>query len=119
VKLDSFLPKDYSEPQTSQPTLTIKPTMALRTSLFRLSALHTRSIVPSLLQQRGKQTITYGIKSMLDEANKTVNTLTTEQGIELYKKADPNVVFVDLRDPRELEREGKVPGAVSWMTWTR
>ena len=56
---------------------------------------------------------------MLDEANKTVNTLTTEQGIELYKKADPNVVFVDLRDPRELEREGKVPGAVSWMTWTR
>ena len=25
--------------------------------------------------------------------------------------ADPDVVIVDLRDPRELEREGKMPGA--------
>ncbi|MCC6948206.1 MAG: rhodanese-like domain-containing protein, partial [Bradyrhizobiaceae bacterium] len=29
----------------------------------------------------------------------------------IAKHGDANVVFVDLRDPRELEREGMIPGA--------
>lgn len=50
-----------------------------------------------------------GFKQLVAEANAEVETLTVEQAIALH--GDPNVVFVDLRDPRELEREGKIPGA--------
>ena len=55
------------------------------------------------------QTITKGYKALLEEANNEVKTLTIEEAKALHGNAD--VVFVDLRDPRELEREGKVPGA--------
>jgi rhodanese-related sulfurtransferase len=55
------------------------------------------------------QAITKGYKALLDEANNEVKTLTIEEAKALHGNAD--VVFVDLRDPRELEREGKVPGA--------
>jgi rhodanese-related sulfurtransferase len=50
-----------------------------------------------------------GYKQLLAEANAVVETLTPAQAIAEYGKA--NVVFVDLRDPRELDREGKMPGA--------
>jgi rhodanese-related sulfurtransferase len=40
-----------------------------------------------------------------------VETLTPAQDIAEYGKDD--VVFVDLRDPRELDREGRMPGAFS------
>ena len=55
------------------------------------------------------QQITYGYKKMLDEANASVEAIPAEQAKAL--KSDPAVTFVDLRDPRELEREGKIPGA--------
>ena len=55
------------------------------------------------------QTITKGYKALLAEANATVRTLTTAEAIALHGDAD--TVFVDLRDPRELEREGRMPGA--------
>jgi rhodanese-related sulfurtransferase len=55
------------------------------------------------------QTITRGYKVLLDEANATVETLEVETVVEILSNDD--VVLVDLRDPRELEREGKVPGA--------
>ncbi|MFT3953068.1 MAG: rhodanese-like domain-containing protein [Piscinibacter sp.] len=55
------------------------------------------------------QTITKGYKALLEEANSEVRTLTIDEAKALHGSAD--VVFVDLRDPRELEREGKVPGA--------
>lgn len=96
------------------------PIMAFRLSVTRLTAnpLFATSSYAAITPAsfRGKQTISRGIKQMLDEANKTVDTLTTEQAIELHAKNDPNVVFVDLRDPRELEREGKMPGAVGLLT---
>jgi rhodanese-related sulfurtransferase len=38
-----------------------------------------------------------------------VETLTPTQAIAEYGR--DGVMFVDLRDPRELEREGKMPGA--------
>ena len=55
------------------------------------------------------QNITRGYKVLLDEANAAIETLEVETVINLLK--DDGVVVVDLRDPRELEREGKVPGA--------
>jgi rhodanese-related sulfurtransferase len=50
-----------------------------------------------------------GIKELLAEANAEIETLPTADAIALH--GNPGVVFVDLRDPRELEREGAVPGA--------
>jgi rhodanese-related sulfurtransferase len=53
--------------------------------------------------------ITKGYKQLLAEANAAIETLGVERAIELV--GQPDVVFVDLRDPREMEREGKMPGA--------
>ncbi len=50
-----------------------------------------------------------GYKQLLAEANAVVETLTPAQAIAEFGK--DGVVFVDLRDPRELDREGKIPGA--------
>jgi rhodanese-related sulfurtransferase len=50
-----------------------------------------------------------GFKQLLAEANIEIQTLTPEESIKLA--GDPSVLFVDLRDPRELEREGRMPGA--------
>lgn len=55
------------------------------------------------------QVITKGYKALLAEAEAKVETLTVEQANALVGHDD--VVFVDLRDPRELEREGRMPGA--------
>ena len=55
------------------------------------------------------QTITHGYKALLSEANAKIKTLAAEDAMALHGRDD--VVFVDLRDPRELEREGRIPGA--------
>jgi rhodanese-related sulfurtransferase len=55
------------------------------------------------------QTITRGIKPMLDEAKKAIEEIEPEDAVKLAGRTD--VVLVDIRDPRELERDGKVPGA--------
>lgn len=55
------------------------------------------------------QKIIRGIKQLCDEANAAVETLTTEEAIKLHGRDD--ITFVDIRDPRELERDGQVPGA--------
>jgi len=54
-------------------------------------------------------TIKKGYKALLAEANAAIETLPVEAAIAMA--GSPNVVFVDLRDPREMEREGKMPGA--------
>lgn len=56
------------------------------------------------------QNITRGYKAMLDEANARIETLTVEEAIARHGRED--TVFVDLRDPRELNREGRMPGAL-------
>ncbi len=56
------------------------------------------------------QTISRGYKTLLDEANAKIRTLPVAEALALHGRED--VVFVDLRDPRELEREGRIPGAV-------
>jgi rhodanese-related sulfurtransferase len=50
-----------------------------------------------------------GYKQLLAEADAEIQTLGIDDAIALHGKDD--VVFVDLRDPRELEREGRMPGA--------
>jgi len=57
------------------------------------------------------QTIHRGIKSLVDEANAAIETVSAADAIKAAQ--DPNVVIVDIRDPREIEREGKIPGAFS------
>ena len=50
-----------------------------------------------------------GYKQLLEEANAQIETLTVTDAIAQLGK--PDTVFVDLRDPREMDREGKMPGA--------
>ncbi len=52
-----------------------------------------------------------GYKALVDEAMAQVKTYTLEEA--RAKHGDPNVQFVDIRDVRELEREGVIPGAYS------
>ena len=49
------------------------------------------------------------VKELLAEANAEVVTASVEDALKM--KDDPNVVFVDIRDIRELDRDGRVPGA--------
>ncbi|MCB5175680.1 rhodanese-like domain-containing protein [Microvirga lenta] len=56
------------------------------------------------------QTITRGFKTMLAEANAKIETIPAAEAIPLLGRED--TVFVDLRDRRELDREGRIPGAV-------
>ena len=55
-------------------------------------------------------TLTKGYKQLLAEANAKIRTLSMEEARARHGSED--VVFVDLRDVRELEREGLVPGAI-------
>ena len=53
--------------------------------------------------------ITKGFQSLVDEAMEEVRTYSVEN--VKARLADPSVQIVDIRDPRELERGGTVPGA--------
>ena len=57
------------------------------------------------------QKITKGIKTLLAEANARVATLPVAEAKALYD--DPDHVFIDLRDIREVQRSGMIPGAFS------
>ena len=50
-----------------------------------------------------------GFRQMVDEAKSRIKTISLQDARSRLGKDD--VVFVDVRDVRELEREGKVPGA--------
>ena len=51
-----------------------------------------------------------GVKQLWEEAMAEVTTILPEEAIALHGKE--NVVFVDIRDVRELAREGLIPEAV-------
>jgi rhodanese-related sulfurtransferase len=55
------------------------------------------------------QVITKGYRQLVDEANAMVEEIDIEAAKALYGQDD--VQFVDIRDIRELEREGRIPGA--------
>ncbi|SCW86944.1 rhodanese-like domain-containing protein [Ancylobacter rudongensis] len=52
-----------------------------------------------------------GYKQLLAEAEAVVTAIEVAEAATLQGAED--VVFVDLRDPREREREGAIPGAFS------
>ena len=54
-------------------------------------------------------TLRKGYKQLLAEANAVIETIAAEQAIELLD--DQEVVVVDIRDVRELQREGRIPGS--------
>ena len=50
-----------------------------------------------------------GYKAMLEAATREIENIPAAEAVKHLD--DPTVQFVDLRDPRELEREGMIPGA--------
>lgn len=50
-----------------------------------------------------------GYKTLVEQASAQIKTYTVEQA--RARMDDPNVQLVDVRDARELEREGVIPGA--------
>jgi rhodanese-related sulfurtransferase len=51
-----------------------------------------------------------GYKALIDSAMAKIETITLDQAQKLHQDSD--VVFVDIRDIRELEREGMIPSAL-------
>ena len=57
------------------------------------------------------QKITKGIKELLEVADKETETLCVEEVINFLD--NDNYLIIDVRDYREIKREGKIPGAFS------
>jgi rhodanese-related sulfurtransferase len=55
------------------------------------------------------QKITTGFRALVDAAEREIETMTVEDAIALHGRGE--ATFIDVRDVRELEREGRVPGA--------
>jgi len=54
--------------------------------------------------------VTKGIKELIREARERITTLSLDEA--KAKLDSPDTVFVDIRDVRELEREGLIPNAL-------
>jgi rhodanese-related sulfurtransferase len=55
------------------------------------------------------QKITLGSRALVDAAEREVETVSVEEARKLHGRAD--ITFIDIRDIRELKRDGRVPGA--------
>jgi rhodanese-related sulfurtransferase len=55
------------------------------------------------------QNITKSVMTMVKDAKREVEEIEPQDAIKLL--GNPDVVLVDIRDPREQERDGKIPGA--------
>ncbi|NWG24807.1 MAG: rhodanese-like domain-containing protein [Pseudorhodoplanes sp.] len=55
------------------------------------------------------QKITLSVRSLVEAAEKEIETLTVGEALALHGRDD--VTFVDIRDIRELQRDGRIPGA--------
>ncbi|ARQ01438.1 rhodanese-like domain-containing protein [Pseudorhodoplanes sinuspersici] len=55
------------------------------------------------------QTITTSVRSLVDAAEKEIENLSVKEAIGLHGRDD--VILVDIRDIRELQRDGRIPGA--------
>src|SRR4029079_19669261 len=55
------------------------------------------------------QNITTGYKALVEAAEKEMKPIPTAEAVKLAGRDD--TVLVDIRDVRELERDGRVPGA--------
>ncbi len=50
------------------------------------------------------------VDELIEEAEQEIETISVRAALALHD--DPNVAFIDLRDTRELDREGRIPGAI-------
>ncbi len=57
------------------------------------------------------QNIIKHVKDMVADANSEVKTTLIADASNYYN--DEQFVFVDIRDPREIKREGKIPNSLS------
>lgn len=80
-----------------------KPNTALR-----LSATSANTCA-KIARQVSPMAVTKGYKQLLDEANAQVRTVSPEEAQALA--ATGEALIIDLRDPREVEREGRIAGA--------
>lgn len=55
------------------------------------------------------QNITQGYKALLAKAEDAVESVAADEARELARRED--VVIIDIRDIRELERDGRIPGS--------
>ena len=55
------------------------------------------------------QTITVGYKQLMAEAEAQVSQVSVAEAMAMLGR--PDVTIVDIRDPREIEREGRIPGS--------
>ncbi|MDX1610347.1 MAG: rhodanese-like domain-containing protein [Halofilum sp. (in: g-proteobacteria)] len=56
------------------------------------------------------QNITRGAEQLLAEANERITTIPVEEALDLV--GSDQYVLIDVREPPELKRSGKIPGAV-------
>ena len=55
------------------------------------------------------QKITTGAQALVEAAKREITEYTVDEALAI--KDSPDVVLVDIRDPRELTREGRIEGA--------
>jgi rhodanese-related sulfurtransferase len=55
------------------------------------------------------QNITVHVRTMVEAAEREIQTLSAGEALSVHGSKD--ILFVDLRDIRELERDGRLPGA--------
>jgi rhodanese-related sulfurtransferase len=60
--------------------------------------------------EKGNGTITRGYQQLVAEASAAIETIPAADAMQALHKE--GVVFIDVRDLPELERDGKIPGAV-------
>lgn len=51
-----------------------------------------------------------GYKQLVDQANAVVETVPAGAAVQHFR--NERIVFIDIRDLREVERDGRIPGAV-------
>ena len=55
------------------------------------------------------QDITLSVKQLVEDAKKAIEEISAEEAVGMHEDLD--VVIVDIRDVRELKRDGKIPGS--------
>jgi rhodanese-related sulfurtransferase len=68
-----------------------------------------RNDVSKLTEDLRRNAVKKGFRQMLDEANAEIEAVSPDQAAALLE--DDGTIFVDLRDPREVEQNGRIPGA--------
>jgi rhodanese-related sulfurtransferase len=63
-----------------------------------------------MIYEYGNRDMKRGYKQLVAEANSAIETIQADAAVKQLKSA--GVVFVDVRDLPELERDGKIPGAI-------